>query len=307
MRGRPDDMSPSFRALFLPICLVACNSGGDPADSGARPASDAATPPLAEGIAGSYKGLPLGLVNNGKPGVDAVDGKIGVVCIGMSNGNQECADFIERLGSEYRAVVNPAVVVVNCAVGGHAIEKWNDPSYDSQLWNRCLDTRVPAAGLRTAQVRVIWHKAANQFTTGPNGAALPLYPAAESDYAAFMRNLTTFSTRLKSFFPSVEVVYATSRSYGGYGSANRGEPLSYEEGHALNSWLRENPRVDGVLYTWGPYIWAPDCATGGTNGAGICYERSDYVQDGVHPSLSGRAKVSAQLHGFLLTQPWYRK
>jgi len=53
-------------------------------------------------------------------------------------------------------------------------------------------------------------------------------------------------------------VYTSSRCFGGYaGNAGRGEPLSYEEGHALNTWLRDNPAVGGVWYGWGPYLWAP--------------------------------------------------
>lgn len=292
------------RTLSLLVCLLlGCSSANNPTDGGA----DVATPypidhtPVATAPA-TYKGLPLQLVANGTPSVSAVDGRIGVVCIGMSNANQECDDFITRFNTEYRAATNPAVVVVNCAVGGHAIERWNDPAFDGDLWRRCVDTRLPAAGLRVEQVRVLWHKAANQFTNP--GVS---YPASGSDYDVFLRNLGTFAQRVPTFFPATQAVYTTSRSYGGFGAPNRGEPLSYEEGHALNTWLRSNARVGGVWYGWGPYIWAPDCAAGITNAAGTCYVRADYVADGVHPSASGRAKVSAQLHAFFLTQSWYRR
>lgn len=248
------------------------------------------------------------LFDNGQPAVEPVNGVIGIVCIGMSNATQECSDFIQRFPAQYASAANPAIRIVDCAVGGHAIEKWIDPAYDATLWRRCIDTRLPAAGITLSQVRVIWHKAANQFTTGSGGAPLPLYPASGSDYEAFMRNLTAFAARVNNFFPAVRAVYTTSRSYGGFaGSVSRGEPLSYEEGHALNTWLANNKRVADVWYGWGPYIWAPDCATGVTNGAGVCYQRSDYVSDGVHPSLSGREKVSAQLHRFFMTQSWYRR
>lgn len=304
-------MRLDFRLCLIAL-LVACNVASDEETTGPSGADVTAPYPLqradlSANTPATYKGLPLQLVNHGTPTVTAVDGKIGVVCVGMSNGNQECADFIERFAAGYALAAAPGITIVNCAVGGHAIERWNDPAYDADLWQRCINTRVPAAGLRLDQVRVIWHKAANQFTTGPNGAALPLYPAAGSDYEAFVANLTRFSTRVKAFFPNVQAVYTTSRSYGGFGSANRGEPLSYEEGHALNTWLRSNPNVGGVWYGWGPYIWAPDCATRMTNDFGVCYERADYVADGVHPSATGRAKVSAQLHTFFLTQSWYRR
>jgi hypothetical protein len=257
---------------------------------------------------GTYKGLWLRLYDNGAPVVTAVDGVIGVVCVGMSNANQECGDYINRLSTEYATEVTPAIRVVNCAVGGHAIERWNDPAYDGTLWDDCVTRKLAAAGVRLDQVRVIYHKAANQFTTGAGGAVLPTYPAAGSDYANFMHNLGVFASRVKDAFPAVQAVYTTSRSYGGFaGNDGRGEPLSYEEGHALNSWLAANPMVDGAWYGWGPYIWAPSCTTSVANGSGACYDREDFVADGVHPAGPGRAKVSAMLHARFLRESWYHR
>jgi hypothetical protein len=257
---------------------------------------------------GSYKGLWLRLIDNGAPSVTPVDGLIGLVCIGMSNSNQECSDFIQRVAGEYSAEVNPAVRVVNCAVGGHAIERWNDPVEDADLWDACVANRLPAAGVRPDQVRVLYHKAANQFTLGAAGSPLPAFPSPESDYENFRRNLGTFASRVRTKFPSVQAVYSSSRSTGTFASSgSRGEPLSYEEGHALNVWLAANPVVDGVWYGWGPYLWAPDCATGTTNGGGVCYERADFVADGIHPAAGARAKISRLLHERLLTESWYRR
>lgn len=256
---------------------------------------------------GTYKGLWLRLVDNGRPVVSPVDGVIGVVCVGMSNANQECGDWIQRLAGEFQGSVDPSVRVVNCAVGGHAIERWIDPSYDPVLWTDCIQHRLPQAGVRPDQVVVLYHKAANQFTTGSGGAVLPSYPAAGSDYANFLANLTAFSARVKSKFPSMAAVYTSSRSYGGFaGSSGRGEPLSYEEGHALNTWLAGNRTIDDVWYGWGPYLWAPSCASGITNKSGACYDRVDYVADGVHPSPSGEAKISRMIHDRFRQEDWYR-
>jgi hypothetical protein len=257
---------------------------------------------------GSYKGLPLRLADNADAVVTPVDGVIGLVCIGMSNANQECNAFIARVRGDWAGQVNAQVRVANCAVGGHAIERWVDPADDDRLWDACIETRLPQAGIRPDQVRVLYHKAANQFTTGPGGSALPLYPAGGSDYDNFLANLTAFAARVPDRFPSVQAVYTSSRTYGGYAPhAGRGEPLSYEEGHALNTWLRENTTVRGVWYGWGPYLWAPDCATGIRNGADLCYTREDYVADGVHPSALGQAKVARALHDHLRRFDWYRR
>lgn len=298
------------------MAIAACGGAAatGPNLNEAPPGSDVSTPfPLDRGddggsTPGTYKGLWLRLTDNGAPTVTAVDGLIGLVCVGMSNGNQECGDFQQRVTGQFAAEVNPAVRVVNCAVGGHAVERWNDPAYDSALWDDCLARRLPQAGVRPDQVRVLWHKAANQFTTGQGGGALPSYPAAGSDYANFLANLAAFAARVKGKFPALQAVYVSSRSHGGYAdSPGRGEPLSYEEGHALNTWLAANPAVGGVWYGWGPYLWAPGCSSGVTNKGGVCYDRADYVEDGVHPSDLGRAKVSALLHARFRTETWYRR
>lgn len=305
------------RVVILQIfaALIACNHASTGLDgSGDKPpGADTMTPfPLDRGddgpsTPGTYKGLPLRLVDNGAPTVSQVDGIIGLVCVGMSNGNRECTDFQNRVRTEFAGQVNSAVRVVNCAVGGHAIELWNDPAYDADLWDACISQRLPQAGVRLDQVRVIWHKAADQFTTAAGGGALPTYPAAGSDYEAFRNNLTTFASRVHSKFPAVQAVYTSSRSYGGFAnSISRGEPLSYEEGHALNEWLRTHSQVDGVWYGWGGYLWAPACSTGVTNASGVCYDRADFVDDGVHPSALGEAKISHILHDRFRQDAWYR-
>lgn len=307
----------SFPGVGLTLCLVVgCGDSGitDPDLNPPPPGFDVSQPyPIDRGddgsqTPGSYKGLWLRLTPALEPTITPVDGVIGVVCIGMSNSNQECSDWIDRLGGEYAGQVNPAVRVANCAVGGNAIERWIDPAFDNNLWASCVQQKLAAAGIRPDQVLVIYHKAANQFTTATGGGALPTYPATGSDYDNFGANLTAFSARVKLKFPSVRAVYTSSRSYGGYaGNVGRGEPLSYEEGHALNSWLAGHPTVDGVWYGWGPYLWAPACSDGITNRSGVCYDRVDYVEDGVHPASSGRAKVSRMIHDRLRQHAWYRR
>jgi len=301
--------------LLLGVSLAACSDAGpEPIASGPPPGPDTTTPfPLDRGddgpsTPGTYKGLWLRLTDNGAPTVSPVDGVVGVVCVGMSNANQECAVFLEQVRSAWASEVKTTIRVANCAVGLHAIEQWNDPAYDAVLWGDCVTRRLGPAGIRLDQVRVVYHKAANLNTSGPGGSRLPVYPDPGSDFAAFERNLTTFSARVRSKFPAVQAVYTSSRSYGGYsGTFTRGEPLSYEEGHALNRWLESHRTVDGVWYGWGPSLWAPACDGGTTNASGVCYARADYIEDGVHPSTSGRAKMARLIHDRFLREEWYRR
>lgn len=292
---------------------MGCESSTSPQAQGGPPGPDVTTPfPIDRGdesgqTPGSYKGLALRLVDNGRATVTPVDGVIGLVCVGMSNGMQECDAFKSRVESDWTDQVAPSVRVVNCARGGHAIEKWIDPLYDRDLWERCVASTLPQEGVRTDQVRVIYHKAADQFTTEPGGAVFPPYPDAASDFWAFQAHLTAFAQRVPTWFPNVVAVYSSSRSFGGFAeNPGRGEPLSYEEGHALNAWLAENSHVLGVWYGWGAYLWAPSCDEG-FNASGICYDRADYVGDGVHPSLDGRAKIASLMHARLLDEPWYAR
>ncbi|HUP59562.1 MAG TPA: hypothetical protein VNA69_03985, partial [Thermoanaerobaculia bacterium] len=176
-------------ALLVTLVAAACGGSTSPATpttpaAGIPPPAAGDTQPFpidhGAGAPTTYKGLPLRLVDNGEPVVTPVDDIIGLVCVGMSNGNQECATFIERVRGTWAGTVNPQVRVANCAVGGHAIERWNDPADDAALWDACIGSRLGAAGIRSDQVRVVYHKAANQFTTGPGNAPLPLYPSAGS-------------------------------------------------------------------------------------------------------------------------------
>lgn len=254
---------------------------------------------------GTYKGLPLRLTDNGEPTVSAVSGVIGVVCIGMSNSTQECSHYISQLQSDVLTGESGEVVVVDCAVGGNAIERWNDPAFDGNLWDACINQKIGAAGVSLDQVRVVYHKAANQFTT-QMGMPYPAYPDPDSDYQNFIENLDVFATRVVQKFPNLQAVYTTSRMYGGFtDNPARGEPLSYEEGHALNTWLADNANAGGVWQGWGPYIWAPDCADGINNASGVCYVESDLQADGTHPAQGARDKIAQMIHDRFLQHAWY--
>jgi hypothetical protein len=117
-------------------------------------------------------------------------------------------------------------------------------------------------------------------------------PDSASDYFRFQQDLTQFADVLRRRMPSVQAVYVSRRSYGGFAeSPGRGEPLSYEEGHALNQWLAAGGVSGDMWFGWGPYLWAPNCASGRTNGSGVCYDRTDYQADGVHPAAGALEKM----------------
>lgn len=255
----------------------------------------------------TYKGLKLELTDNGEPDVSPYGGVIGMVCIGMSNAAQECDRYKLAIQNVYADEVSDNVKLINCALPSHAIERWNDSEYDNTLWERCTDL-ISDEGLALSQIRVVLHKAANQYTLDENNQALPLYPHEDSDFYRFKNNLSVFGERVTEYFPELQAVFTSSRIYGGFTDRiHRGEPLSYEEGHALNQWLEDHQSINGVWFGWGPYLWAPECNTGIVNGNGFCYERSDFVQDAIHPTSTGEVKVAKMWHIKLSQYQWYRK
>ena len=304
----------------------------DCAPTGGVPGADTTTPfPIDRGLEndqtpGTYKGLALRLFDTGVPDVTPVRGVIGVVCIGMSNSFRECNHYIDRYfsGGEPDPSINPQIRIANCGVGGSAIERWN--SGDDKTWNPCLvgengqPSKIQRAGFDVDQVRVIYHKAANQFTAAEDNPdqPLPAYPDPASDYANFYDNLEAFANKAIEKLPSLQAVYTSSRIYGGYSTRlSRNEPLSYEEGHALNTWLTERIGPtglrDGVWFGWGPYLWAGACSDGASNGgpnanaSGVCYVREDLAADGMHPAAGAQEKVTQMIHEALLRSSWYSR
>lgn len=244
-----------------------------------------------------YLGLAGGLVDNGTPTVTPVDDRIVIIAISMSNGFLEMNRFIELYRGH--AEVSPRIGLVNCAKGGHALERWlSMPS----LWQECRD-KIAAAGFRTDQVRVVWAKDANQFTTH-----LRTLPDPNADYHDLVRNIAALSQRIGQEFPSVQAIFHSSRIYGGYtDNAARGEPIDYEGGFAVNAVIDQQKRgeLPGAPWIgWGPYLWSNGSRP---NGSGIFWVESDYNSDRVHPSTSGQTKVADALHRFFLRFDWYRR
>ena len=94
------------------------------------------------------------------------------------------------------------------------------------------------------------------------------------------------------------------------------EPYAYE-GAFPARWLiqrqiagdAELALAKAPLLLWGPYLWAE--GTKGRKLDSLVWERADFSGDGVHPSDSGREKVSKLLLDFCTNDPlaksWFVK
>jgi hypothetical protein len=220
-----------------------------------------------------------------------------------------------------RAATDPtvnhtALVIVNGAADSQDASLWT--SATSPTYDRIRTTRLNPLGLSENQVQIAWVKLA----TASPAAVLP---ADAADAHIFLSSLGQSLRALKIRYPNLQLVFLSSRSYGGYATIDLSpEPYAYEEAFsvkwAIESQMNEvrgapmNPRAGSLDYTkkaaplllWGPYLWA-DGVTPRSDG--LTWLRTDFEDDGTQPSQAGEAKVATSLLGFfkssLYTRCWF--
>jgi hypothetical protein len=244
----------------------------------------------------------------GKP---SPNGKIVFLTHGMSNTTNESQQFIKIANADSQK--NPSLILVDGAQGGIDSRQWvsGKPTRSgANPWDR-LEQRIKAAGATPQQVQVVWMKHAvarvGQFGEFPKHAK-----KLREDTAEIVR-------MLKERFPNLQLAYISSRSYAGYAATELNpEPYAYESAFAVR-WLIQD-QIEGTkslsysdgrapLLLWGPYLWSD--GEQGRKTDDLRYLRSDYREDGTHPSDSGRQKIAEQLLKFFQTDPtaksWFVK
>ncbi|MGH2807487.1 MAG: hypothetical protein ACRDKT_09435 [Actinomycetota bacterium] len=232
------------------------------------------------------------LSSSGEP--DA-NGRYVLLSIGMSNTTQEFEAFMQLTRGE--AGLDPNLVIVDGAQGGHTAQAWADPNEDA--WTT-VEQRLQQAGVAPEQVVVAWVKLANPR---PSQGFPQATQILQNDTETVIRNM-------KSRYRNLKLVYLSSRIYAGYATTDLNpEPYAYEGGFAMKWVIRNQIRGDDDLnfkpsegevvapwLSWGPYLWAdglnerPD---------GLSWECADFLDDGTHPSPSGEQKVASRLLRFL--------
>lgn len=235
--------------------------------------------------------------------IDTVNGRIVLLSIGMSNATQEFSEFRKLAAAD--STKSPRVVIVDGAQGGQTAAIIAQST--AEFWN-VVDRRLQSAGVTPAQVQVAWVKEANARPTGS-------FPGHADTLS---RQLELIVQILRDRFPNISVAYLSSRTYGGFATTTLNpEPYAYESGFSIR-WLIERqiagdpdlahgqPDSPAPWLAWGPYLWANGTTP---RGDGLIWERGDFVDDGTHPSQSGRAKVADMLLRFFrtdeLARQWY--
>jgi len=267
---------------------------------------------LAAGLSRARRVEPLDAAGRPHPA-----GKIVLLSIGMSNTSGE---FCGPLGADctdgsfggqalaHRGVDHDPLVIVNGAQGGEGAEEWDLPS--DQAYDVVRDRALAPLGLGERQVQAVWLKQAHARPTTS-------LPASTADAFELERDLGQIVRSLAVRYPNLQLVFVSSRTYGGYATTTLNpEPYAYESGFAVK-WLVEaqidqgrTGRVDTVAgdlaldrvpwVGWGPYLW-----TAGARGRsdGLRWMPEDVRPDGTHPAPSGIQKVGALLLEFFETSP----
>jgi hypothetical protein len=248
------------------------------------------------------------LPRNASGGLDA-NGKIGFISMGMSNANMFFSTFREQ--SIAFPQFNPRVTMVNGATGGKDIDNLLDPN--DSYWTS-VDQKMAGAQLTNAQVQVIWFEQAKHISGIPPNEGINHIAIMEQK---FLQAFQYFKQR----YPNLRQIFCSGRDYGGYSNPGLGnpEPYAYYTNWAFRKLMERQLNGDPALQygsaqaptawlAWSGHLWANGAQPRNDGFQWLCPE--DVIDDGVHPSPAGRAKIAAMLLQFFSTSPvtpWYRQ
>ncbi len=247
--------------------------------------------PLIDGI-GLYDGgndMPASLAGQA-PEIKPINGVIGLVVLGMSNGSQEWGAFMDLVAAS--SGVASDVKLANGAIGGQTMAEWAVPG--AQVWSDSA-SRIQDGGLAPNQVEVAWMKMGSQL-----GQLAPTEGERTEQERAWLESVIS---NAHDTFPNLQRIYISSRIYAGYASTpDHHEPeTGWGNGLSVRAVVSDSVAGSTAIWTaWGPYLWA-DGLTGRSDG--LTWECSDFEGDGVHPAASGEQKVASHLWDFFAGEP----
>jgi hypothetical protein len=235
---------------------------------------------------------------NGNP---SSTGKYVLLSLGTSDANYEFGRFLEY--TSYESTLNPNLVLVQGAQGAEALDTLLGTEANA-FWSNITDWALPDAGVTSQQVVAIWLE--------PEDANPPgMFP---SDAQQIQNELLTLIPNLLVRFPSLKLLYLSSRAYSGYANPVKqtSEPYAYDQGYALQAIVADqingdpalnfNPNLGAVVapwLSWESYKWG----NGMTQHNGLVWSCQDFRFDGYHVTGAGEDKVSGLLMNFLKTDP----
>ena len=263
---------------------------------------------LAAGLERARRIQPLDA--NGKP---SPNGKIVFLAAGFAETQKIFDDFTAAAKSDPR-FKSDSVVFANAAVPGYETWRWAQP-WDSN-YNRVKNYVLAPARVTEKQVQAVWMEVVTNTPYSP-------LPIQDSDAYRLKGDIAYALRTLKEKYPNLQIVYLSSRVYGGYATTSwNPEPYAYEAvlsvrwivvGQVLT--MRQaaigpywDTRIGDINYekgiapwtTWGPYLWANGTTP---RSDGLTWERADFESDGETISERGAAKASNLMLRFFLHEP----
>ncbi len=241
--------------------------------------------------------------------VDTVNGKIGLMSVGMSALFDTWLTFTTDVQAD--PTVNPKLVLV-AGAQPRAYAK-NFASATDGFWNPIFQNFLPEAGITAAQVQVVYIK---DIDPTPGGTFPQDMAKLQSEYESIVQNVF-------AKFPNVKLAYFGGSVYTGYsnGLSNiDNEPWAYESGFAVKwaildqingkpalNWNPARGTVKAPWMSWGAYPWANGLLA---RSDGTTWACPDIKYDGFHPSDPyGREKESNLMINFFksdpTTTPWF--
>jgi hypothetical protein len=160
--------------------------------------------------------------------------------------------------------------------------------------------KLAHSSLTAAQVQVVWINGGVQEQT----QQFPDHVHTTADYWVDILQIC------KATFPNLKQAYLSPLHYLGYGDSTPAEePYYFEQGFAVREVVERQMAQDPALewdasrgtvvapwVAWGPYLW---CDGAEPRVDGLYMLCSDYWPDGVHPNVTGSARL-----GWLLYHHW---
>jgi hypothetical protein len=238
--------------------------------------------------------------SNGNPDPN---GKFAMLSIGMSIAYDNFQTFMTDVAAD--PSVNKQLVLVPGAQPRVGAVQW--ASLIHPAWADIFDYFLPQSGVTAQQVQIAWVEVVDSQPSGT-------FPA---DMAGLQSQMVTIAQNIHTEFPSIKMVFFTSREYGAYsnglGTGTDPEPYAYESGFAVRGMIQDQLNGDASMnynaangpvmapwVAWGPYTWANGLIP---RSDGLQWSCQNYENDGVHTSGvgGGTEKVANQLMNFFKT------
>ena len=221
-------------------------------------------------------------------GVPVIDEGAVLLCIGMSQANDECSGRRPDHVGGWRDQSTLPVAIVNGGIDSYDVRLiLQDPE---AYWVQ-IDQRIIDAGYGNDDVQLIWGKNATRSGIAQGGSGDLL-----TERTVLRDNLILIQQQAEDRFPNLRAGFHSSRAYGGFCTLNS-EPFSYDTIFAIVGWAGEAGAIESsAIWFRGPYIWAD--GTNPRSGDGLMWLQADFIADGCHPEQSGIDKIAAMNEDF---------